>query len=341
MRKFITSMAVVALAASLMAGCGSSTKKESTTAANTTEAETTEAVTEAETTEAVTEAETTEEATEAETAEEAESSEEETSESVQAVKDEKVRVIDIALTDEQYAFGVDKSQPELLEQVNSFIAQIMEDGTFEEICDHYFGEGEPVAVKSAKQDDSKEQLIVATNAAFEPFEYMMGEDYYGIDMEIASMLADYLGKELVISNMDFDAVCLSVGQQKCDIAMAGLTINESRKEYVDFSDSYYNASQKLIVKADNTTFDDCKTAEEIEGILSGFDSKTVIGVQNGTTGQFYVEGDEDWGFDGFDAGCTGYKNGSLAVQDLINGNIDYVIIDAAPAASITEAINSL
>lgn len=95
------------------------------------------------------------------------------------------------------------------------------------------------AVKSAELDESKDQLVVATNAAFEPFEYTQGEDYYGIDMEIASLLADKLGKELVIQNMDFDAVCLSVGQQKCDIAMAGLTISEDRKEYVTFSDSYY------------------------------------------------------------------------------------------------------
>ena len=97
------------------------------------------------------------------------------------------------------------------------------DGTFEEICNHYFGDVEPVAVESATLDSSKDQLVVATNAAFEPFEYTKGENYYGIDMEIAKALADKLGKELVIQNMDFDAVCLSVGQQKCDIAMAGLT----------------------------------------------------------------------------------------------------------------------
>ena len=66
-----------------------------------------------------------------------------------------------------------------------------------------------------------------------------------------------------------------------------------------------------------------------------------VGVQNGTTGQFYVEGDEDWGFEGLGAECVGYKNGSLAVQDLLNGNITYVIIDSAPAKCITEAINKM
>ena len=254
---------------------------------------------------------------------------------------EKVKVIDIDLTSEEYAFGVDKTQPELLEQTNAFIAQIMDDGTFDEICDRYFGDGTPVAVESAKLDESKEQLVVATNAAFEPFEYTEGDKYYGIDMEIAAALAEYLGQELVIQNMDFDAVCLSVGQQKCDIAMAGLTVNEERKEYVTFTTSYYNASQKLIVMEDDTTFDKCTDVASVEEILNGFDAKTKIGVQNGTTGQFYVEGDADWGFDGFAVTCTGYKNGSMAVQDMINGNIDFVIIDSAPAAAITEAINAL
>ena len=141
--------------------------------------------------------------------------------------------------------------------------------------------------------------------------------------------------------MDFDAVCLSVGQQKCDIAMAGLTIKPDREEYVNFSDSYYEASQKLIVKGDDTAFDACTDAASVEAILNTYDAATKIGVQNGTTGQFYVEGDEDWGFTGFAATCVGYKNGSLAVQDLINGGVNYVIIDSAPADCITESINAV
>lgn len=206
---------------------------------------------------------------------------------------------------------------------------------------HYFGDGTPVGVESAAYDANKDQLVVATNAAFEPFEYMSGDKYVGIDMEIAAALAEYLGVELVIQNMDFDAVCLSVGQHKCDIAMAGLTVKPDREEYVAFSDSYYSASQRLIVTSDNTEFDSCKTVADVEAILSAKDSSVKIGVQNGTTGQFYVEGDEDWGFTGFAAQCVGYKNGSLAVQDLLNGNIQYVIIDSAPAKCITEAINKM
>ena len=258
-----------------------------------------------------------------------------------AEKKAAVKMIELDLTSEEYAFGVDKDQPELLEQVNDFVKTIKEDGTLDKICEKYFGDGEPVAVKSAAFDKSKDQLVVATNAAFEPFEYMGGEDYYGIDMEIAAMLAEKLGKELVIQNMDFDAVCLSVGQHKCDIAMAGLTVNEEREEYVTFSEAYYEASQRLIVKGDDTTFDGCKDASEVEALLAKLTDKDKIGVQGGTTAQYYAEGDEDWGFDGLPATCVPYKNGSLAVQDLINGNIKYVIIDAAPAKCITEAINKM
>ena len=251
------------------------------------------------------------------------------------------KVIDVDLTEEEYAFGVDKNQMDLLEQTNTFIEKIKADGTLDAICDKYFGGGEPEAVESAELDSSKDQLVVATNAAFEPFEYTKGDQYYGIDMEIAKLLADELGKELVIQNMDFDAVCLSVSQQKCDIAMAGLTINEERKEYVSFTDAYYQASQRLIVPSADTTFDECKTADEVAAKLGELSNSDKIGVQAGTTGQYYVEGSDDWDFPGLPAECVTYKSGSLAVQDMLNGNIKYVIIDAAPAAAITASISAM
>lgn len=258
-----------------------------------------------------------------------------------AAKTAAVKVVDVDLTNETYAFGVDKNQPELLEQVNAFIKEIMQNGKFDEICNKYFADGTPAVITSAKLDPSKDQLVVATNAAFEPFEYTVGDNFSGIDMEIAALLAEKLGKELVIQNMEFEAVCLSVGQQKCDIAMAGLTVSEDRKEYVNFSDSYYTASQRLIVKGDNTEFDACKTAEDVENILKAKDKTTKIGVQNGTTAQFYLQGDEELEFAGFSVECVPYKNGSMAVQDMLNGGIQYVVIDAAPAARIAAAINEL
>lgn len=253
----------------------------------------------------------------------------------------KVKVVDIELSSEEYAFGVDKKQPELKEKCNELLKEMKSSDELEEISNHFFGDGEPVAVTSAKQDDSKDQLVVATNAEFAPFEYKEGDKFYGIDMEIAKLLADKLGKELVIVDMAFDAVLLSVQQQKADIGMAGLTVTEERAKQVDFSDAYYNAAQKIICKADDKTFDNCKTKEDVDKILQGFDKSVLIGGQNGTTGQYYVEGSSDFGFTKLNATWKGYANGSLAVQDLINGGINYVIIDAAPATAITNAINAV
>ena len=127
--------------------------------------------------------------------------------------------------------------------------------------------------------------------------------------------------------MDFDAVCLSVGQHKCDVACR--SYNQAGPRGVcTFSDPYYSASQKLITLSTDTEFDACKTADDVNKILEAKGSDLKIGFQNGTTGQFYCEGDDDWGFPGLKMESKGYKNGSLAVQDLLNGNINYVIIDS-------------
>lgn len=270
-----------------------------------------------------------------------------------------VKVIPIALTEEEYAFAVQKGDAELLAQLNSFMKTIKENGTFETIINKYFGDGEPTAVKSAKEMKTDgSQLIVATNAAFEPFEYMIGENYYGVDMEIMALFAESIGKELYINNMEFDAVCLAVSAiggtytdgdgvehtvpgGVCDVAAAGLTVNETRMEILDFTTSYYNAAQEIIVAADDTTFDNCKTVADVEAILNGFDKSTKVGVQNGTTGQKYSEGDVDWGFDGYKFTTVGYANGALAVQDIINKNIKFVIIDEGPANAIVKNVNAV
>lgn len=267
-----------------------------------------------------------------------------------------VKVVDIALTEEEYAFAVPKGNAALLAEVNELLAEIKANGTFDEILNKYFGDGTPTEVVSAetKKNDGS-QLVVATNAAFAPFEYMEGNKYYGVDLEIMALLAEKLGKELYIYNMDFDAVCLAVSAQGgsydgengavnvqggiADIAAAGLTVNDKRKEILDFSTSYYDAAQMLVCAADDTTFDNCTTADEVIAILNGFGSDIKVGVQSGTTGQFFCEGDEDWGFDGFGFDTVPYQNGALATQNVINGNIKYVVIDEGPAKAITERFN--
>ncbi len=251
------------------------------------------------------------------------------------------KVIDIQLTSEEYAFAVNPNDTELQTKVNKFLKEIKSNGKFDEICQHYFGDGEPVAVSSAKEDSSKDQLIVVTEPGFEPFEYTDGDKYKGIDMEMAQLLAEYLNKELVIKPIEFDAIFQTLNTNGADIGMAGITVNAERAKLVTFSDTYYNAAQKLIVKSDDKTFDECKTKEDVEAILNGFDASVKIGVQTGTTGHSYVEGGEGFGFTGLKAKAVGYTNGSLAVSSMLNGDVSYVIIDEAPAAAITKALNAM
>ena len=269
-----------------------------------------------------------------------------------------VKVIDIPLTAEEYAFAVPKGDTEMLNAVNAFLAKIQADGTFAAIINKYFGDGTPTPVTSAaeKKNDGS-QLVVATNAAFAPFEYMEGANYYGVDLEIMSLFAQELGKELYIYNMNFDAVCLAVSNQGgsyedengnvvnqaggvADIAAAGLTVNAKRQEILDFSTSYYNASQMIVCKADDTTFDNCKTADDVIAVLNAMDASVKAGVQSGTTGQFFCEGDADWGFDGFNFTTVPLANGALAVQDVLNGNLKFVVIDEGPAKAIAEKVNA-
>ncbi len=269
-----------------------------------------------------------------------------------------VKVINIPLTNEQYAFAVPKGDAEMLTAVNNFLAKIQGNGEFEKVLNKYFGDGTPTAVASAKEMKTDgSQLIVATNAAFAPFEYMEGENYYGVDLEIMSMFAAELGKELYIYNMNFDAVCLAVSNAGgsyededgnivnqaggvADIAAAGLTINETREQILDFSTSYYNASQMIICKADDTTFDGCEKADDVIAKLKAMGADVKVGVQSGTTGQFFCEGDADWGFDGFNFTTVPMANGALAVQDVLNGNLKFVVIDEGPAKAISEKVNA-
>lgn len=252
-----------------------------------------------------------------------------------------VKLIDIEITDEQYAFGVAQNEPELLAKLNEYIAKIKADGTFEKICNNNFGDGKPVAVASANEDNSKQQLVVATSADLPPFESCEGDKYYGIDMEIAKGFADYIGQELVIKNMAFEAVCSSVGKNNIDCAMAALTVNDERAKLFNFTDSYYKASQKLIVKSGDTTFDGCKTKDDVIAILESFNASVKIGGQSGTTAEKYIKGSTGFDFKGLKASWAGYDNAGLAVNDMLNGNIKYVMVDAAPAKVIVEKINAV
>ena len=185
-----------------------------------------------------------------------------------------IKVIDIPLTVEEYAFGVDKAQPELKASINQILADMKTNGKLEEIIQAYATETGIVPITSAVYDESKAdtQLVVATNAAFAPFEYKIGDQFAGIDMAIAKHIADTLEMELVIKDMEFDSVVTSVGSNGIDVAMAGLTVNEKRKESVDFTESYYNAAQVVVVLVGNEDFDNCETAEDVLAVFAAKNS---------------------------------------------------------------------
>lgn len=183
---------------------------------------------------------------------------------------EGIQVIDIPLTVEDYAFGVDKAQDDLLEKVNALLASPEGQAKLLAIYAAYATGVGITPVESATFDATKAdtQLVVATNANFAPFEYKEGNKFAGIDMEIAKYIADTLGMELVIKDMEFDSVVTSVGAQGVDIAMAGLTVNDKRKESVNFTTTYYNAAQVIITLDTDTSFDNCKTADDVLAVLA-------------------------------------------------------------------------
>lgn len=252
----------------------------------------------------------------------------------------KVKVIDIDLTSEDYAFCVSKDNNQLLAQANAFLAEIKENGTLDDIINSFFnGESTFTYTNPTSKTGC---FVVATNAEFPPFEYVDGNVFRGIDMQIAKLLADRLGKTLYIDNMEFDPIISSVKIGAADIGMAGLTVNEARREQVDFTSTYYTSAQVIIVREGDTTFDSCTGVEEIEAILKNKTKDYTIGAQNATTGYMYSNGDENMGYDGFTNLTTvGYTNGALAVKDLSLGKINAVIIDKQPAIMIKSSTNNL
>ena len=174
------------------------------------------------------------------------------------------------------------------------------------------------------------KLHMSTNAAFPPYE-MIADDgtFEGIDVEVAQAIADKLGLELVVDDMDFDSALMAAQTGKSDIVMAGVTVNEERLQVMDFSESYATGVQVVIVKEDSPiqTLDDLNNAE-------------MIGCQAATTGYIYASDTPEKGGYG-EEHVTAYENGALAVMALMNGQIDAVIIDNEPAKSFVAANEGL
>ena len=165
-----------------------------------------------------------------------------------------------------------------------------------------------------------DKLIMSTNAAFPPYEMTTDSgEFEGIDIETAQAIADKLGLELQIDDMDFDAALLAVQQGKSDMVMAGVTVTDERQNVMDFTDSYATGIQSIIVKEDS----DIASVDDLAG--------KKIGTQRGTTGYLYCS--DDFG----DENVVAYDDGLTAVQMLNNGQVDCVVIDNAPAKEFIAA----
>lgn len=178
--------------------------------------------------------------------------------------------------------------------------------------------------KAPAEDSGKKQIVMGTNAAFPPYEFVNDDGSFGgIDVDIAKAIADKLGYELVIKDMEFNSLIAAVDGGSIDFAMAGMTVTDERKESVNFSETYAKGVQVIIVKEGS----DIKTADDLEG-------KT-IGVQSGTTGDIYCT--DDFGQEN----VKQFKTGAEAVAALKNDQVQCVVIDNEPAKNFVAANTDL
>lgn len=166
-----------------------------------------------------------------------------------AANPDELTTLDTAFAEESYAIAVSKDNPDLTEQLNGAIAELKEDGTLDAILDKYIAkvEGAEGYVSPEGTEYPNGTLVMATNAAFDPYEYIENGEIVGIDAEFAKALCDKLGYDLHIEDMEFDSIIAAVNSGKADFGMAGMTVTPERQEQIDFTDTYCTAAQSIIV----------------------------------------------------------------------------------------------
>ena len=166
-----------------------------------------------------------------------------------AANEDKLTMLDTAYKEESYAIAVSKDNPELTEALNGAIAELKEDGTLDAILNKYIAkeEGATGYVTPEGTEYPNGTLVMATNATFDPYEYIENGEVVGIDAEFAKALCDKLGYDLEIEDMEFDSIIAAVNSGKADFGMAGMTVTPERQEQIDFTDTYCTAAQNIIV----------------------------------------------------------------------------------------------
>lgn len=166
-------------------------------------------------------------------------------------KSDDLEIIDGIFDDEQYAICIKKGNTELVDEMNGALSELKADGTIDKIVANYIGDniGSFQYTTPEGTEYPKGKLVMATNAEFEPYEYIEGGEIIGIDIDIARAICDKLGYELQrIENMEFDSILPAIEAGKVDFGAAGMTVTDERKKSVEFTDTYANASQVVIVK---------------------------------------------------------------------------------------------
>lgn len=166
-------------------------------------------------------------------------------------KNKDLKILDAEYADEEYAMAISKNNTELKEKINGALAELKDDGTLDKIVANYVGDtkGESPYESPENVERSNGKLVMATNAAFEPYEYYKDGKIVGLDADMAQAIADKLGMELEIVDMDFDAIINAVQSGKADVGVAGMTVTEERLQSIDFTDTYAKAKQVIIVRA--------------------------------------------------------------------------------------------
>lgn len=280
-------------------------------------------------------------------------------------KQERMRVVDVMLTGEQYCYAVNNEKTdELMTDINNALKKLVGSKPYnpeldpttdaEGISYDYTGDGvaeEKVTIKALYDAeeagtlgtigsdfltslpsgaDRNQYLVVATNAEFPPFESTSGDSFTGIDMHVAKILAQELHRELVILDMDFEVVIQTVNNGDADLGMAGLTYNETRAQMVAFSLPYYQTTQRIAVReSDYHLFENCTNEAEVRAVIEGMGNISAGGA-DGQSGYAYIAGDVNFGekFVGFDnVTAKGYTSVALAVRDLSLGKVKFVAAD--------------
>ena len=244
-------------------------------------------------------------------------------------KKTQLKILDTEFAVEDYAIAIAKENTALLDEVNAALAAITADGTAQKIVDKYIS-GKDHDLTFQADAEGKPELIMATNAFFPPYEFYENDTVVGIDAEMAAAIADQMGRKLTIVDTEFGSIIGGVQTGKYDMGMAGMTVTEERQQSVNFSDSYATGVQVVILTEDSPI-------KSLDDLLDAGASYKA-GVQQDTTGDIYLSDTPDNGGIGEDR-VIRYKTGNEAVQALLTGKVDCVVIDQEPAKAYVEQSN--